>query len=134
MEGINWTFHHTGYLVKSLDKSEETFMSLGFVVLKEKVFDDIRKAYISFMEGNGTVIELIEPDESSDIYPLLKKYANAPYHMCYVVDDIEEAVASLKAKGFLLFKNTEDAPAISETAKVVFLIHNRIGMIELLQE
>lgn len=134
MADINGKFHHVGYLVKNIDKSEETFMALGFSVSKEKVFDDIRKAYISFMSGNGTVVELIEPTEESDIYPLLKKYTNAPYHMCYTVDSIPTAIEELKAKGYLLFKATEKAPAISEYSEVAFLIHNRIGMIELLQE
>lgn len=134
MADINGKFHHVGYLVKNIDKSEETFMALGFSVSKEKVFDDIRKAYISFMSGNGTVVELIEPTEESDIYPLLKKYTNAPYHMCYTVDSIPAAIEELKAKGYLLFKATEKAPAISEYSEVAFLIHNRIGMIELLQE
>lgn len=134
MADINKRFHHVGYLVKNIDKSEETFAALGFAVSKEKVFDDIRKAYISFMSGNGTVIELIQPLEESDIYPLLKKYTNAPYHMCYVVDSIPEAIEDLKAQGFLLFKATEKAPAISERSEVAFLIHNRIGMVELLQE
>lgn len=134
MADINGKFHHIGYLVKNIDKSEEAFKALGFSVSKEKVFDDIRKAYISFMSGNGTVVELIEPTEKSDIYPLLKKYTNAPYHMCYTVDSIPAAIEELKAKGYLLFKATEKAPAISEYSEVAFLIHNRIGMIELLQE
>jgi hypothetical protein len=51
-----------------------------------------------------------------------------------VVKDISFSVKKLKEKGFLLFKDTEDAPAVSEDARVAFLLHHRIGMIELLQE
>ena len=63
----------------------------------------------------------------------MKKYANTPYHICYRVDDLRESVSSLKEMGFLIFKETEKAPVISDCAEVVFLMHSRMGIIELVQ-
>lgn len=134
MDNIIGSFHHIGYLVKNLDKTARVFRELGFCVSKETYFDEIRKAKICFWNCQGTIIEIIEPTIESDIYPLLKKYANAPYHICYRVPDLSKGVEELKARGFLLFKKEESAPAISPSAKVVFLIHAGIGIIELLQE
>ena len=50
------------------------------------------------------------------------------------MDDINVAVNELKNNGFLLFRDSQKASAISEAATVVFLIHTRMGMIELVQE
>ena len=86
------------------------------------------------MNKDEEKIELIEPEIASDIYPLLSVYNNMIYHVCYVVDNLDQTVEYLKGKGFLLFKDKQAAPAISENATVVFLKHIRIGIIELVQE
>jgi methylmalonyl-CoA/ethylmalonyl-CoA epimerase len=80
-----------------------------------------------------TRIELVSPYKESDIYPLLKKYSNTPYHVCYEVENLTSATEYLQDKGFLIFKEAQWARAISQTAKVVFLIHTRMGMIELVE-
>ena len=134
MKGLAGKIHHVGYLVNDIEKSIEPFEMLGFTAKNAPVFDEIRKAWICFLDGNGTVVELIEPREDSEIFPLLKKYTNMPYHLCYIVRDLEASIVQLKHHGFLLFKPIEAAPAISASAKVAFLIHRRIGMVELLQE
>ena len=83
---------------------------------------------------NSHELELIEPNENSEIFPLLKRYANNPYHVCYEVDDIDKAVSDCVNKGFLLFKERMCAEAISKDALVVFLMHAKVGIIELVQD
>lgn len=56
-----------------------------------------------------------------------------PYHVCFVVKNLSEVISEYVTKGFLLFKDVSDAKAISENARVAFLIHASIGIIELLQ-
>lgn len=126
--------HHIGYIVKDINKSIKAFESLEYKKATEIIFDDERKTNFCFLEKDGVQVELVEPDSQSDIYPLLKTYKNSIYHVCYSVSDIDEAVEDLKGKGFLLFRKTQKAPAISNNAKVVFLIHSRMGIIELVQE
>ena len=86
------------------------------------------------MKKEYTRIELVEPSTESDIYPLLKTYNNAIYHVCYAVKNIDFALKELKPHGFLLFRDKQKAPAISESAEVVFLMHTRMGIIELVEE
>ncbi|MBQ0111269.1 MAG: VOC family protein [Oscillospiraceae bacterium] len=126
--------HHVGYLVKKIEPSLSAFKNLGFSVQKEPVFDKLRMVDICFIEKDGYCVELIAPHENSKIYPLLKQYKNTPYHLCYSVFDIEESIAALKAQGFMQFMATEKAPAIGENARVVFMMHPSVGIIELVEE
>ena len=126
--------HHIGYLVKDINKSVEVFRVLGYEIETDVFFDSGRKSNFCFMKKEYTRIELVEPSTESDIYTLLKTYNNAIYHVCYIVDDIDAALTELKSRGFLLFRDKQKAPAISETAEVVFLMHTRMGIIELVKE
>lgn len=93
--------HHIGYLVKNIQKSIKTFSLLGYSVEKKSFFDEIRNADIAFMTQNGEArVELVEPKKESDIYPLLKKYANSPYHICYKVKNLASAVSEIRGGWF----------------------------------
>lgn len=56
------------------------------------------------------------------------------HHVCYEVDDIDKAVSDCVNKGFLLIKEKMSAEAISKDALVVFLMHAKVGIIELVQD
>lgn len=82
--------HHIGYLCKDIQESISAFIALNYVLEKEVVFDEMRQVNICFLLNGTYRIELIAPvDETSPIYGLLKKYKNTPYHICYMVDDLE---------------------------------------------
>lgn len=125
--------HHVGYLVKDINKAIDAFEKLGIEKYGDVFFDEDRKSHICFM-GNQHEVELIAPGKESDIYPLLKKYCNMPYHICYDVQNLDESIVEFTSKGFLLFKDKMRACAISDEAQVAFLIHAKIGIIELVQE
>ena len=125
------TFHHVGYLVKNMEDSLNAFEVLGYSVVRPPAKDDIRGAFIAFMQKDGIRIELIQPaDRESPVYGLLKHYRNAPYHLCYGTDDFEGDISRLEAKGFSLFTEIEPAPCMGNR-NVAFLMNAHIGMIEL---
>ena len=97
------------------------------------VFDPIQKADIVFLYLADSVVELVAPHKDSDVYPLLKRYRNAPYHICYAVDNIERALDDFKNMGCALFRAPAPAIAISANAQVAFLMNRHIGMIELVE-
>ncbi|MCR5236802.1 MAG: VOC family protein [Lachnospiraceae bacterium] len=125
--------HHIGYLVKKMDKSLPVFAELGYEVEKEPVYDEYRKADIAFLIMDGYRIELVCPHKESDVYPLLKKFGNSPYHICYETEDQERDISRLRDSGYTDFTGIQPAPAIGEQAEVVFFIHSRMGIIELLK-
>lgn len=98
--------HHVGYLTKNLNKTKFLFEKLGFIMEKEKAYDALRKIHIVFMLNGDYRIELIEPDgEESSVWGLLKRYKNTPYHFCYEVDDMNDAVKKMGGGGILRFQN-----------------------------
>ena len=124
-------FHHVGYMVKDISRSMDTFRLLGYEVEKPSMFDGLRLAQIGFMRINGSRIEIIQPVGSeSPIYPLMKKYKNTPYHLCFSTTSMDEDIRKLEEKGFMVFKDREDAPCMNHK-DVVFLMSENIGMIEL---
>ncbi len=125
--------HHIGYLVKKMDKAIPSFEALGYTLTVPATWDEGRDAEICFLENDGYCVELICPSKESALFPLLKQYGNAPYHICYVCDDLERAIEELKQQKFMLFKEPASAPVIGASAKVAFLISNRAGMIELVE-
>ena len=127
------TIHHVGYLTKDLNKAQDEFLALGFVVEQEKAYDEHRKINISFIINGNYRVELIEPvDDSSPMYPLLKRYKNTPYHICYEVDDLEASIAELSTKGYTVMQEPLEAPCI-ENKRVSFLINSNLGIIELVE-
>ena len=124
--------HHIGYLVKKIEKAKKTFEALGYLVEQDTVYDDIRKVDICFLVKNGYRVELVSPvSEDSVVAGLLKKYKNAPYHICYEADDPETAYEELTANGFAAIDTPTPAPALGGR-KVVFLTSPLIGMVELI--
>lgn len=124
--------HHIGYLVKKIEKARQAFLSLGYVVEQDIVYDHIRKVNICFLVKDGYRIELVSPAaEDSVVAGLMKKYKNSPYHICYQTEDLEASFAELTSGGFLAIDSPTPAPALGGH-DVVFLTHASLGMIELL--
>ena len=125
--------HHFGYLTKDLRASEKAFLKLGYEVEFPAAFDSLRDITITFLRNGYYRVELIEPlGPNSPVYGLLKKYKNTPYHFCYEVTDLEEAVAELEAQGYYVIQAPLEAPCI-EKRRVVFLMGADMGMIEVVE-
>ena len=123
--------HHIGYLVKRLARSEVAFSRMGYTIEREVKYDHVRDVNISFMRNGDYRVELIEPaSKTSPLYPLLKNYKNAPYHICYIVDDLEEAKKALESDGLMVIQDTQTAPAL-DGRDVVFMVSADVGIIEL---
>lgn len=125
--------HHIGYLVKKIETAIRSFQNLGYEIVQETVYDEIRKVDICFLQKEGYCIELISPvSEVSVVSGLLKKFKNSPYHICYETAHFEEDYQRLTNEGFLSIDTPTPAPAL-QNRKVVFLTSRAMGMIELLE-
>lgn len=124
--------HHIGYLVKKLEKARAHFLTLGYRVAQDVVYDEYRDVDILFLEKDGYVVELVSPrSERSVVASLIKTYRNAPYHICYVCDDFEADLERLEHSGFTRIDTPAPAPALGGK-NVCFLLSAQIGMIELI--
>jgi methylmalonyl-CoA/ethylmalonyl-CoA epimerase len=127
------TLHHVGYLVADIGAAAEEFILLGFSQEWEPIYDEARDARICFLQTGGTRIELICPASPASPYaPLLKKFKNAPYHLCFETDGLEEAQAELFSRGYVPVRPPEAAPALGGR-RVAFFMHGGVGLIELVE-
>lgn len=125
--------HHIGYLVKNMDLARRQFYMLGYKKAGEVLSDSFRKADIQFLEKDGYRIELVCPAApDSVVNGLLKRYRNAPYHICYETDDLEETAEYLQKDGFTRMDTPCPAPAI-DGRRVCFFWGTGIGITEILE-
>lgn len=125
--------HHVGYVVRNLDSAISKFLSLGYDIENDVVYDDSRKIKICFITNEGHRIELIESvDESSPVSRMYKKVGPCPYHICYECEDIGKRLTMLKSEGWVQMTKKSEAMAIGNRM-VIFLYHREVGMIELVE-
>ncbi len=89
---------------------------------------------IAFIPAGETLIELLEPlGSETPVAKFLEKRGPGLHHLCFEVDDIDEAIAQLKEKGVPLLSDTAREGA---DGRIVFL-HPRAShgvLIELLEK
>lgn len=125
---------HIGIVVNNIDESLKTYCDqLGFRLL-ERVAIPEQLVEAAFLDaGNGT-IELIAPtDTTSGTARYLQTRGEGTHHICFAVDDIEAALAQLRAQGVRLIDET---PRHGVHGLVAF-VHPKAAhgtMIELLQK
>lgn len=125
-------FDHIGYAVRDIKKTAEYYTNAGWTL--SEIFDeDVQHTKIAFLSKEGFPdIELVSPlreNEPSPLDNILQKIGCSTYHICYVVDDIEEAVEDLFDEGFKpLFEPIESVAM--QNKKICYLFHLHVGLIE----
>lgn len=126
-------FHHIGVAVKNISATAAIYVGAGYQQ-SETCFDPEQNVNICWLTKEGMpVVELLEPvDETSPVNNTLKKNGVTPYHTCYIVDDIDRAVAELKKMKYVVVSKPLEAVAIHR-CKVCFLYNKNVGLIELVE-
>jgi len=107
---INMTFHHVGVAVKSISDTLPYYTGIfGFRQVSEIAAVPPQKVNVCFVEAPpGVLIELVEgAGANSPVEKVLEKAGSGPYHICYKVEDLDEAIAALRQEGCILFKRFE---------------------------
>ena len=112
---------HIGIAVPSLEQATAAWEALGFRVeaTQEVPTEKVRVAFLPVGESR---LELLEPtDPSSTIARFLEKRSGL-HHVCVLVDDLDAALAALKAKGVPLLDET---PRVGAGGSRVAFVHPR---------
>ena len=127
-------FHHVGIAVESIERTTTLFTEAGYK-MTNVVFDPKQNVNISFLEKVGNpLLELVEPvDEESPVRNILNKVGVSAYHFCYEVQNIDNSIAQLRKKKFMLLVKSVEAIAFGGR-KICFLYHKETGLIELLEK
>ena len=133
---LNYKVVHIGYACSDIVKVIEKYKFLGYKVTSDIIDDKERNVKLVFMTNGCINIEFVQPlDAKSPLYSALKNMKNSshPYHICYEVENLENAISELQQNKFVLAKKEQPAIAFNNR-KVVFLFHKEVGLIELLEK
>lgn len=129
----SFRFHHIGVAVPDIERTSEHYVAAGYTK-KPTIYDPIQNVNICFLEKPGMpTVELLEPlDESSPVHRIIEKNGVTPYHFCYEVDDMDQAVRDLRGQKYIVVVKPVHAIAIGDR-RVCFLFHKDIGLIEIVE-
>jgi methylmalonyl-CoA/ethylmalonyl-CoA epimerase len=98
---------HVGIVVNDLDAALTTYCSRwGFQLLQRLEIPE-QKVEAAFLAAGNSIVELLLPtDPASGIARFLQNRGEGVHHLCYEVDDIEEALATLRSRGLRLVDET----------------------------
>lgn len=122
---------HIGYAVQDIQKTAQYYVDGGWN-LSEIYDENIQNTKIAFLTKLGMpTIELVSPlNGESPVDNVLKRSGVAPYHICYVVDDMMAAVEELYEEGFKpLFMPVKSVAM--DNREICYLYHLELGAIEL---
>lgn len=92
--------HHVGIVVEDIDRAKELYEKLFGFEMAGRYFVDEFNADCAFIPVGNTYLELVEPKADDGLKKFLKKHGSGTlHHICYVVDDIEEAWKVFQEKG-----------------------------------
>ncbi len=98
--------HHTGVVVRDIDAAAATYAALGFGPGERHDVPAQGIVAVAFRAGPGW-IELIQPtNPDGPIGRYLAKRGEGTHHVAYAVDDLDAALARLKAAGVRLIDET----------------------------
>ena len=126
-------FHHIGIACRDIDKTREFYLGLGYTA-SPVVDDPLQHVRICFLDKEGAPrIELLQPlDDQSPVARTRATAGVTPYHFCYEVRNIDEAIAALRTKRFLLVSGPVPACALGDR-RIAFLYNKNNGLIELVE-
>lgn len=129
----DFRFHHIGVAVYDIDKTAMYYTEAGYNKT-ETIVDPIQNVQICFLtKENMPMVELLAPvDNSSPVIKTLEKSGVSPYHMCYEVESIDDAIKLLKRKKFIPIIKPVSACALCNK-RICFLYNKEVGLIEILE-
>jgi methylmalonyl-CoA epimerase len=109
---------HIGVAVKNLEEVEKLYSQvLGLPITGREVHPDNKVAFIPLGDTAVELLESVKPDGA--IARHIEKRGEGIHHIALEVDNIEEALAELKAKGLALI-DQKPRPGAHD-AKIAFI-------------
>lgn len=126
-------FHHFGVACRDIDRTAAEYVRMGYVK-GDTVMDPLHNVMICFLRhALMPMVELLASvDDKSPVVQILKKNGTCPYHTCYEVEDLDNAVKVFKKLRYVTVSSPKEACAI-EGRRVAFLYNADMGLIELLE-
>lgn len=129
--------HHVGILTKDLKSGIRRYEALfNLHPISEIVEDHIQKVAVVLLStprAEGTYIELIAPlTDDSAVSNLLRKETHL-YHLCFLVEDIEEALERARRQGSKIISRPTPAKLFNDR-KIAFIYTRDHYIVEFLEK
>ena len=112
---------HLGIAVKDLAEAVRAYEALGFAVeaRHDVPTEKVRTAFLPVGESH---LELLEPTDPSSVIARFLEKRSGLHHVCVLVEDIDAALAELKARGVPVLDET---PRLGAGGCRVAFVHPR---------
>lgn len=126
--------HHIAIVVPDIDHELDFWQAaLGLTVEHREEVPE-QETVVAIMPVGGSEVELVQPTtETSGMAKYLAKRGPGLHHVCFEVDDIEEVLTRLKAKGIRLIN---EEPMVGVGGSRVAFVHPKSAsgvLVELVQ-
>jgi methylmalonyl-CoA/ethylmalonyl-CoA epimerase len=124
VEGVNrmnvMKVDHIGIAVKNLDETLKFYTDILGLTLQGTEVVEAQKVRVAFLPVGDTEIELLEStSEDGPIAKFIEKNGEGVQHIAFKVDNLEEAIEEMKAKGMMMI---DDSPRYGAGgAKIAFM-------------
>jgi methylmalonyl-CoA/ethylmalonyl-CoA epimerase len=129
------TFHHVGIAVASIATAAVSYeQALGLKLEGPIVQDETQRVRVAFVPtGPASYIEFVEPmDDTSPVSRIVKR-GGGPYHVCYVVRELEDAIEQVIRSGGRLVSGPVPAKAF-HNREIAFVYTPDRSLVELLAD
>ena len=110
---------HVGIAVRALDEILPFYRDI--LGLPEVPLDDADGAHIAGLAAGESLVELLEPGSpESPIGKFIAKRGPGIHHICFAVDDLDDALGRCRAAGIRLI---DDTPRLGAEGKRIAFLH-----------
>lgn len=143
---MRFKLDHIGLVVENIEDFRRIMRVFQPQLITEPVPDPVQKVAASFVavgDGANVYVELLEPcAETSPVTKFLRKRGGGLHHLCFEVEEIDEAAAALEAEGFKVVVSPVDCPAYdinlgrhcSGTTRIAFFMATDYLLVELIEK
>jgi methylmalonyl-CoA/ethylmalonyl-CoA epimerase len=124
------TLHHIGFVVSSIREEIEGFTSSVQASWNGEIFDDpLQQVRVTFLQPASpaeAAIELVEPTVDHSPVSRFLQRGGGLHHLCYEVDNLEEALKLARTCGGLVVKQPLPAVAFQGRRIAWVVTRNRL--------
>jgi methylmalonyl-CoA epimerase len=98
---MRFKLDHVAIAVRDIEAAAKNFERLGLLLERIEEVED-QKARVAFFDVGSAHLELVAPIEEGAVSRSIEKRGEGLHHICLEVDDLEKALAFVKAAGIAL--------------------------------